>query len=171
MIGLCLKVFFGRMFEVSLSTLNTLYIVKGKRLMATIIGFIDVLIWYLIIKEALNTPESSIWIALSYAGGYALGTYLGSFVSKFLISGTTQIQVITKNIDNIVTDAIKENGYGASIVTCHGLVNEDKSYMIYAQVDNKKVKEFKKMINEIDPHAFITITESKEILNGYFGDK
>ena len=43
--------------------------------------------------------------------------------------------------------------------------------MIYAQVDNKKVKEFKKMINEIDPHAFITITESKEILNGYFGDK
>ncbi len=169
MVGLCLKVFFGRMIEVSLSTLNTLYIVKGKRIMATIIGFIDVLIWYLIIKEALNTPESSIWIALSYAGGYALGTFLGSFVSKFLISGTTQIQVVTKNVDNVVTDAIKDNGYGASIIECHGLLNEEKSYMIYAQVDNKKVSAFKKLINTVVSHAFVTITESKEILNGYFG--
>ena len=44
-----------------------------------------------------------------------------------------------------------------------------KSYMIYAQVDNKKVSAFKKLINTVDSHAFVTITESKEILNGYFG--
>ena len=169
MVGLCLKVFFGRTIEVSLSTLNTLYIVKGKRLMATIIGFIDVLIWYLIIKEALSNPINSIWIALAYAGGYAFGTYMGSFISSYLIKGTTQIQVVTKNIDNVVTNAIKDNGYGASIVECHGLLNEDTSYMIYAQVDNKKVNAFKKLINKVDSHAFVTITESKEILNGYFG--
>ena len=44
---LCLKVFIGRFIEVTLSTMNTLYIVKGKKLMATIIGFIDILIWFL----------------------------------------------------------------------------------------------------------------------------
>jgi len=169
MVGLCIKIFFGRFIEVTLSTLNTLYVVKGKKLMATIIGFIDVLIWFLIVKEAINTPENSIWIALAYAGGYALGIALGSVIGSKIISGTTQIQVVTKNVDNVVTDAIKDNGYGASIIECHGLLNEEKSYMIYAQVDNKKVSAFKKLIKAVDSHAFVTITESKEILNGYFG--
>ncbi|MBP5683852.1 MAG: DUF2179 domain-containing protein [Bacilli bacterium] len=171
MFGLCLKIFLGRFVEVSLSTLNTLYVVKGKKLMATIVGFIDVLIWFLIVKEALNNPGNSIWIALSYAGGYALGIALGSTIGGKIITGTTQIQVITKNIDNAVTDAIRDGGYGASIIRCHGLHDEERSYMIYAQVDNKKVGAFKKLINKVDSHAFVTITESKEILNGYFGDK
>ena len=41
--------------------------------------------------------------------------------------------------------------------------------MIYAQIDNKKLNEFKKIITESDENAFITVNESKEILNGYFG--
>ncbi len=168
---LCLKVFIGRFIEVTLSTMNTLYIVKGKRLMATIIGFIDILIWFLIVKEALNTPESSLWIALSYAGGYAFGTYFGSVIATYLIKGTTQVQVVTKNVDNKVTDALKKDGYGASIIPCYGLNTEEQSLMIYAQVDNKRIKEFKKLIKKLDPHAFVAITESKENLNGYFGDK
>lgn len=166
---LCLKVFLGRFIEVTLATLNTIYIVKGKRVTATILGFIDIIIWFLIVKEALNTPENGVWLAISYAGGYAVGTYFGSYLASVVIKGTTQIQVITKNVDNIVTEAIKNNGYGASIVKCHGLLNEDESLMIYAQVDNKRVNEFKKLVNSTDPSAFVTITESKEILNGYFG--
>jgi uncharacterized protein YebE (UPF0316 family) len=168
---LCLKVFIGRFIEVTLSTMNTLYIVKGKKLMATIIGFIDILIWFLIVKEALSDPKSSIWIALSYAGGYAVGTYFGSIFAGLLIKGTTQVNVVTKNEDNKVTETIKENGYGASIVPCYGLNSEEESIMIFAQVDNRKVNEFKKLIKKIDPHAFVTITESKENLNGYFGEK
>jgi len=171
MVALCLKVFFGRFIEVTLSTMNTIYIVKGKKLIATIIGFIDILIWFLIVKEALNTPEDSIWIALSYAGGYAFGTYFGSVFAVVFIKGTTQVHIVTKNIENKVTDAIKENGFGASIVPCYGLNSEEQSLMIYAQVDNKKLKNFKKLIKKIDPSAFVTITESKDNLNGFFGEK
>ena len=171
MVALCLKVFFGRFIEVTLSTMNTIYIVKGKKIIATIVGFIDILIWFLIVKEALNTPEDSIWIALSYAGGYAVGTYFGSVFAGLLIKGTTQVHVVTKNVENKVTDAIKENGYGASIVPCYGLNSEEQSLMIYAQVDNRKLKDFKKLIKKIDPNAFVTITESKDNLNGFFGEK
>ena len=81
------------------------------------------------------------------------------------------MQIVTKNVNNVVTDALKEHGYGASIVPCYGLNTEEQSLMIYAQVDNKRIKEFKKLIKKLDPHAFVAITESKENLNGYFGDK
>ena len=171
MVALCLKVFFGRFIEVTLSTMNTIYIVKGKKLIATIVGFIDILIWFLIVKEALNTPEDSIWIALSYAGGYAFGTYFGSVFAVVFIKGTTQVHIVTKNIENKVTDAIKENGFGASIVPCYGLNSEEQSLMIYADEDNKKLKNFNNLIKKIDPSAFVTITESKDNLNGFFGEK
>lgn len=166
---LCAKVFLGRLFDVSLSTLQTMYLVKGKRSLATIVGFIDVLIWFVVVKEALNTNIESFWIALSYAGGYAVGTFVGSGISKKVIRGTVSVQVITKNEKNKVISAIKHSNYSASVVECKGVHKEDTNYMIYAQIDNRKLKEFKKMITDLDKNAFITVTENKEILNGYFG--
>ena len=53
-------------------------------------------------------------------------------------------------------------------VECKGIHTEDTSYLIGAQVDNQKLDEFKSLVTSIDKNAFITVTESKESLNGYF---
>ncbi|MBO6145927.1 MAG: DUF2179 domain-containing protein [Bacilli bacterium] len=166
---LCVKIFCGRLIDVTLSTLQTMLLVKGKRNLATIIGFIDVFIWFIVVREALNTDIKSIWIALSYAGGYAAGTFTGSNLAKRVISGTVGVQVITKNKDNKVISAIKASGFSATYVECKGIHEEDTSYLIGAQVDNKKLDEFKALVTNVDKNAFITVTESKENLNGYFG--
>ena len=163
---LCIKIFCGRLVDVTLSTLQTMLLVKGKRNVATLIGFIDVFIWFLVVREALNTDIKSIWIALAYAGGYAAGTFTGSNLSKRVIRGTVGVQVITKNVKN---KAIKASGFSATYVECKGIHEEDTNYLIGAQVNNKKLNEFKALVTSVDKNAFITVTESKEILNGYFG--
>ena len=63
---LCFKIFFVRIIEVSLGTFRTMETVKGKTKEATIIGFFELLVWFLIVKEALNTTSNSIFIAISY---------------------------------------------------------------------------------------------------------
>ena len=166
---LCVKIFCGRLVDVTLSTLQTMLLVKGKRGYATIIGFIDVFIWFLVVREALNTDIKSLWIALAYAGGYAAGTFTGSSLSKRVIKGTVSIQVITKNTKNQVIKAIKDSGFSATYVECKGIHKEDTNYMIGAQVDNQRIDEFKRLVTSIDENAFITVTESKESMNGYFG--
>ena len=75
---LCIKVFLARIVDVSLGTFRTIITVKGKALYASIIGFFEVLIWFLVVKEALNTNETGILIGISYALGFAAGTYIGS---------------------------------------------------------------------------------------------
>ncbi len=166
---LCIKIFIGRLVDVTLSTLVTVNVVKGQRAKATVLGFIDVFIWFIIVKEALNTDIESIWIALSYAGGYAAGTYVGSLLSQIFNKGTVSVQIITKDIDKKVTNIIKDSGYSASIIECKGIYAQDTNYMIYAQIENKKLKDFKSLVTKIDENAFITVTESKEMLNGYLG--
>jgi len=111
----------------------------------------------------------TVFIGVLSLGGFAAGTYVGSAISKAVIKGTVSVQVITKNSKNCVTEAIKVAGYSASIVKCKGIHNDDTNYMIYAQVDNKKLDEFKKLVSNTDKSAFITINESKEVMNGYFG--
>ena len=72
---LCIKVFFIRIIDVSLGTVRTIIIVKDKKLFASIIGFFEMLIWFLVAKEAINTNNNSILIAIFYSLGFATGTY------------------------------------------------------------------------------------------------
>ena len=47
---LCFKIFFVRIIDVSLGTFRTMETVKGKTKEATIIGFFELLVWFLIVK-------------------------------------------------------------------------------------------------------------------------
>ena len=82
---LCLKIFFVRIIDVSLGTVRTLITVKGRTLLASMVGFIEVFVWFVIVKEALNTTETSLWIAIAYSLGFATGTYLGCYLSDRFI--------------------------------------------------------------------------------------
>ena len=93
LILLCIKIFLVRILDVSLGTLRTMYVVKEKKILAASIGFIEALIWFLIVKEALTVSNPSIYIAISYAAGFSIGTFVGSSLAKNLILGKIMIQV------------------------------------------------------------------------------
>lgn len=162
------KIFFGKMVDVTLSTISTIYIVKNRRLIATIFGFIDVFIWLLVVNVALNAAKNSMSVALVYSIGYAFGTYLGSFFTCFFNKDSVCVQIVTKNENNKVSNALKNSSYSASLIECKGIHENDSSYMIYSYIKNKEVKNFKNLIIKNDKNAFISVIENKESLNGYF---
>src|SRR5574344_771557 len=106
---LCLKVFIVRIIDVSLGTFRTMQMVKGKALFSTIIGFFEVLIWFLVVKEAINTANTSIFIALSYAGGCATGNYLGMYISDKYIAELLSIEIITEKYELLIKE-LRKNG-------------------------------------------------------------
>ena len=164
---LCTKIFIARIVDVSLATFVTVLTVKGKRLVATIFGFIDVIIWFLVVKEALNTNTSSIWIALSYAGGYATGTFIGTTLSHKLIEGKVLVQVVLDSNIKGEVDKIRNYGYAVSEVHAKGKDNTDK-LMLFIEVDKRHLDDLKKIINTIDRNAFMVINETKYVVNGFF---
>ena len=165
--NLCLQIFLFRIVDVSLGTFVTILTVKNKGVIATIIGFIDVLIWFLVVKEALNTNQESILIAISYAGGYAVGTYVGTFLSNILINGKLSVQVISNYLSKKNIDTIRDNGYAVSEIECIGKDN-DKKTMLFIEVDKKRLKYLNKIIKSLDKHAFIVANETKLVENGFF---
>ena len=163
---LCIKIFFVRVFDVALGTVRMLFTVKGKRFVAGTIGFIEMLIWFLIVKEALNTDLTSIWIAVSYAGGYALGTLLGSYLSERLISGMVTVQAILSSANDEVVTMIRKAGYAVSVLDVKGQDDKPK-YLLLIEVNKKRQNAIRKLIKELDDRAFVIINDSKTVHNGY----
>ncbi|MDD2203229.1 MAG: DUF5698 domain-containing protein [Bacilli bacterium] len=161
-----LLIFGVRIIDVSLATLCTVLIVRGKRGIGAIIGFIDVFIWFLVVRHALTIENASIWIAIAYAGGYAVGSFVGSWVEEKLAIGNSSVTVITKGIRNDLVEIIRSSGFAVSVVECQG--KEGKNLMLIIQLDRKRVDELNKLVKQVAPDSFITISDTRKIINGYF---
>lgn len=163
---LCLKIFFVRILDVSLGTIRTMFVVRGKKLISSIIGFFEILVWFLVVKEALQTESNSIFIAISYSLGFATGNYIGALLSDKLITGNVSVQVFTNN--NNLEKILREHGYGVSSVVYTGYEEEAHKHMLFINVDKKKDKALRELIKKNDKEAFIIVNETKYVENGYF---
>lgn len=160
---MCLKIFFARLVDVSLGTFRTINTVKGKDLYASLIGIVEITVWFLIVKEALNTTNNSFWIVFSYAMGFSVGTYIGGKISKLFIKSNLEVQVILSNKNDKLINLIRNAGYGITVIN-----SNNNKYMLYINIKDKSMQDLKKLINKNDKNAFIVVNETKYVENGYF---
>ena len=155
----CIKIFFARILDVSLNTIRTTFVIKGKTFIVALIAFVEITIWLLVARTAINV-KLNLWIVISYSGGYTMGTILGTtFINKF-VKTNMELIVISTKIKN--TKKIKDKNFGVSIL------NKDKNKTILLIETNKKrLDELITLLKKLDNEAFITIKETKTIINGY----
>lgn len=168
---LCLIVCFGRVVDVALGTTRTVFTVKGKPYGAAIIGFIEALLWFLIVREALSYQAAGMetyLIATAYALGFSIGTLCGGLITSKFIKTKINVQVIFSNKNDEVVKTLSEAGFGATVLVATGATKQEERYMLLIETDNKQIKKLKAIISEKDPKAFITISDIKSTHNGYF---
>lgn len=163
---MCLKIFLARLVDVSLGTFRTIMTIKDKNIQAASIGLVEITVWFLVVKEALNTENDSYFIVIAYALGFSIGTYIGGKISKVFIKSTLEVQVILSNKNDKLVEIIKENGYGVSVIEILG-----NKYMLYIEIKDHSLPQLKSLINKYDKKAFITAQETKYVQNGYFGNE
>ena len=164
MLILCLKIFFTRIMDVSLGTFRTIVLIKGKNVLAGFIGFFEVFIWFVIVQEALNTDELSIWIAIFYSLGFAAGTIIGAYLTNYFISSPISLQIITNN--NNMSSFLRDKGFGVSVIKVSGR-GGIRNMLILETID-KRYKELMSLIRVVDENAFVVVNETKYIRNGFF---
>ena len=163
---ICIKIFFARILDVSIGTFRTMVMIKGNKVVATILAFFEVLIWFLIAREALVIEMNSFFIPIAYAGGYACGTYIGQYLSNRFIKGVVGVQVIAHKYGKKILQALRDSDYSVSVLKMEDDINGSKKMMLFLQVNKSTLKEVEKIIMQEDPKAFIVISETKRIENG-----
>ena len=164
---MCLKIFFARIIDVSLGTVRTIMVVRGKSLYAALVGFLEVTIWFLVVKDALNSTFNSPWIIISYAGGFASGTYLGGLISSRFIKSKLNVQIIIDNDKAELVSLLRENRFAVSVVSAKGYQNSSK-LLLLAEIDNSRLEFLEDLVKSFDDKAFVIVSETKYVQNGYF---
>lgn len=155
----CIKIFFARILDVCISTVRTTFVLRGKTLIVAILAFCEVTIWFLVARTALNT-ELNLFIVLSYSGGYTTGTILGTLITHKFINTNMELIVISNKIKS--TKKIKDADFGITILN-----KDSNKTVLLIETNKKRLEELTNLLHKLDNNAFITIKETRNIINGY----
>lgn len=149
-------IFFARIFDVSIGTLRIIFISKGYKMLAPVIGFFEVLIWILAITRVMENLDN--WVCyVAYAAGFASGNYIGMILEERLALGYQMIRVFTKAESASLTTAIRQKGYTATVVDGQG--SEGHIGILFVIINRKRIDTIIDLIKFYNPNALYTIED------------
>jgi uncharacterized protein YebE (UPF0316 family) len=149
-------VFLAETSVVTLSTVRTIFIARGWKRLAPLLGFFEVTIWLFAIGQVMQ--HLTRWDCyLAFAGGFALGNYLGVLVEQKLALGTVSVQVPTrKDGSNLVGD-LRSAGYGVTSLEAEGVSGPVR--VIFTVVPRKDLTAVLDLVKRFDPQAFYSVSD------------
>ena len=162
----CLLVCLAKIIEISIQSLKTVFMVKGKRVRAALLAFCECMVWGLVISSIIATLSNNIFLLVFYCLGYALGIFLGSMLEERIAIGTTGINVIASEENTkIITDLFQQEKVGYTVLDGHGA--KDKVNVIICVIPRKKKKFLLKKINSVCDGVFEISSEIGTYSGGY----
>jgi len=113
---------------VTLDTLRIIYVSRGLKVLAASIGFIEVLIWLFAITQIFKNLTNPIYY-VAYAGGFAMGNYVGIFIEEKMAVGTVVIRTITQKDASVLIKWLKTEGYGVTHIDAQGALGPVKLFI------------------------------------------
>ncbi|HEY0030981.1 MAG TPA: DUF2179 domain-containing protein [Bacteroidia bacterium] len=161
-------IFCSRMCDVTLGTLRHVFISKGFKQIVPVLGFFEVLIWIVVVAQVMKNLNN-VACYFAWAGGFAMGTYLGLKIEERLALGLQVIRIITNQNCEELLAALKKANHGLTVVDAQGGVGPVK--MIFTIIQRQNVYLVEKMIRQYNPTAFYSIEEIKNTSQGVFTGK
>jgi uncharacterized protein YebE (UPF0316 family) len=160
-----LLIFFARICDQSIGTLRIIFVSKGQKNIAPILGFFEVLIWIVAISKIMQNLDNYVNF-IAYAAGFATGNLIGMIIEEKLAIGIQMIRVFANERGQELVHSLNSNGYGATFVEAHGA--REKVHLIYTIIHRNELGKVTELINEFNPGAFYTIEEVKTSNEGIF---
>ena len=156
-------IFFARVADVSLGTFRTIVIFRGHRLLAACIGFFEIMIWLVAAGQVFTNLDQ--WsLALAYAGGFAVGNYVGMWIESRFAIGNELVRCISYNRD-VLAEKIRKEGY--KVVSFDGDMGEDKPVELLFIVEKRRnVPTLIRLIKELDHNAVYSVSDVKKVFEG-----
>ncbi|HPX73155.1 MAG: hypothetical protein BWY93_00821 [Euryarchaeota archaeon ADurb.BinA087] len=163
-----LLIFFFRICDVSLGTIRVIFIAKGLKYIAPVIGFFEVIIWLLAIGQVMNNI-SNVACYIAYGGGFAAGTLLGMTVEERLSIGTVVVRVISNEDITGLLSFLRAHSFGVTIADGEG--SKGKVKIILSVIKRQDLEEVVRGIQHHLPGTFYSIEEIKSVAEGVFPEK
>ena len=123
------------------------------------------MIWLFAIGQVMQNL-TNIYYYVAYAGGFAMGNFVGIYIEEKMAIGTLVIRIITKKDASDLIEVLKSKNYGITIVDARGATGSVK--LIYTVIKRVDIDDVVGMIKHFDPKAFFSIEEVRAASEGIF---
>lgn len=160
-----LLIFTARMLDMGMATIRMIMVVRGKRLLSAVIGFIEAVIYVLAIGKVLDGMDNPMNVFV-YALGFAAGNYVGVYLEEKMALGSIIVQVISEHKIAELVEKLRDKGFGVTVIEGYG--RNGIRHLLNVTLQRKNLSKLYGVIDEHDEKAFMTITDARAIRGGYF---
>lgn len=158
-------IFFLRVCDMSMDTLRVLFVMRGIKKIAWLLGFLQSAIYVYAIGRVLTSLNNPLNI-IGYAAGFATGNVVGMILEERIAIGHILVNIISPHRGAAVVSHLRQNGYAVTELAGRG--KDGMVSMINCSVLRKQVDTVHGLVNEIDPDAFITAEDVRPIRHGFW---
>lgn len=158
-----LVIFLAQATYVSITTVRWIILVKGRRLLASVISFFEIILYVYALGLVVTQLSNPMKIVV-YALGYAVGSLVGSKIEERLALGYVVFQVITDRIGRVAPQ-LRERGLGVTDWRAEGRTGEREVLMVVAR--RKHGPRVMQLLEELDPHAFVVQLDAAAYKGGF----
>jgi len=165
-----LFIFFARVIDVSLDVVRILLLMRGRRLSAALIGFVEVSIFIVAISEVISGGIDDPVKVLAYAGGFATGNFIGSLIEEKMALGYISLQVFPDcELADKLAELFRDKGFGVTCVAGEG--RSGPRTVMFVTIQRKALTDALDILDTINPEAFYSVSDAKIIRGGVFPPK
>jgi uncharacterized protein YebE (UPF0316 family) len=160
-----LVIFLARVADVTLGTIRVHMIIRRRRVLAPLIGFVEVLIFILIVSRVIRDIQEWPYV-IAYAGGFATGTLVGILLSERLERGAVEVTIIPHEPDEEEVElAIREAGFG--LTSQLGTGREGSVEVLTVVCPARQLSSLIDLVTRVDPKAFLYARELSSLRGGH----
>jgi len=170
-LGWALIVFFALMLQVLVGTVRTIVMVKGNKILTSIIGFFEATIAITVAITVISNAVKdgiNVFIILFYAVGFASGLFIGMTISNKITKDMVSVNIITRLPNDNMENKLREFGFG---VTCYSGSGKDGDLKVLNIICKKNnLEKLKFIAYEIDPKSMVASHTLEGLSGGFIYD-
>ena len=162
---LAASIFLAEMCVVTIGTVRIIFVARGRKYLAPLLGFFEILTWLFAIGQVMQNLDSPACF-LAFAVGFTLGNFLGIQIETKLALGMATVRVITRSDPCELIEELREANFGVTSVAGEGATGPVQIVMTI--VKRRQIPAVLSLIEAHAPQAFYAVEELQDASQGIF---
>jgi len=158
-------IFSLRVLNNALDTVRLLMVMRGKKWLSWILGFLVSLIYVILFTSVLTNLDNPLYVT-AYAAGFATGNVIGMWIEEKMALGYLRLDVVSPGHGAELAEKLRDDGFAVTEVAARG--KDGMVSMLTIAVLRKRVELAERIVRKVDENAFVTIAEMRTVRHGFW---
>ncbi len=155
-----LLIFFARITDVSINTVRVIFMLGGRKLISTVLGFFESFVWLMAISQILQHLDNFVSY-FAYAGGFATGIFVGMLIEDKLAIGNVIVRIITQKYASELIHNLRIEDFRLTVVSAEG--NKGPVSILFLILKRQELDRLTNIVEKTNPQAILTVEGIKSV--------